>query len=130
MDFLNGEFLNELGVIGALFIVILVFLKLESRKSQAFIDAETKKWEVRDQHQAELYKSIIDQVSERSQRDYNLLKETLEDNRSQMGMLKETMREMKQLNTSSTQAFRDLFAEIRKYSERERCIHKLNNKQR
>lgn len=129
MDFLTGEYLNELGVIGALFIIILVFLKLESRKTQTFINAETKKWEVRDRQQDELYRSIINQVNERAQKDYLLLKDTLDDNRDQVNILRSLVERTKTMQQQSDAAFRDLFEKVSKILEN-RCVNHLKQNEK
>ncbi len=115
---------QQFGISALLFIIFLVYNS-----------GEQKKWTQREQSQAALYQSIIttnketrdkeiSSSKETRDKEYQILNDTLADNRIQLGMLKETLTQIEHLSAMSNQAFRDVFGELKQLSARHCAANK------
>ncbi len=98
-----------------------------------YIRSEAKKWEQRELNTTTVYKSIIDQISKTRDKDFDLLKGALDDNRDQISILRGVVERLKAMQNESNnhretsdQAFRDLFTKVSVILEN-RCIHQLKH---
>jgi hypothetical protein len=97
-----------------------------------YIRSDAKKWEQRERNTTAVYQSIIDQISKTRDKDFDLLKGALDDNRDQISILRGVVERLKSMQNESNnhretsdQAFRDLFTKVSVILEN-RCIHQLH----
>jgi 5-bromo-4-chloroindolyl phosphate hydrolysis protein len=115
---------NELA--GQLGVAVLVFFCMIILGSimLLYIRGENHKWEKREEMQASTYRSIIEQVTLSQSKDFDLLKQTLSDNREQIQIITRLVDRIKTMQEQSETAFRDLFALQNNHTQNP-CYQKL-----
>lgn len=118
------ELAQTLGIaVMVLFSLIIVstilFLLMKS-----YMASETQKWETREAHTAGVYKDMVSQVAGARDKDMELLRSALEDNREQISIIRGVLERQKQ----SDQALRDIFRQLSSILQ-DRCRHHFNHNQ-
>ncbi len=129
---MNTLFPGDLNQLAAqLGIAVLLFFSLLALAAimLIYIKSESRKWDKRDQHTSDIYKNIIDQISTAREKDFELLKKALDDNRDQVSILRGLVERMKAMQQQSDTAFRDLFTKVSTILEN-RCINQLKHSQK
>lgn len=127
---LNGETTELAATLG---ISVLVFFSLVILGTimMLYIRSENAKWVQREQNTKEVYQGIIDQISRTREKDFDLLKGVLEDNRDQINLLRTVVEKLKSMQhesdthrDASDKALRDIFIKIEHLMEN-RCVNHL-----
>lgn len=113
---------------GQLGIAVLVFfcMVILGAIMLLYIRGENRKWEHREESNAKVFESIIAQVSKSQTKDFDLLKQTLDDNREQIQAITRLVDRVKIMQEQSDSAFRDLFATLKDHTKNP-CYQKLLN---
>lgn len=125
MDFLPSnatELAQTLGIAVLLFFSVLVVGGLMI----SYMRTETRKWEDREKHAADVYQSIIKQVAESQEKEYHLLKAALDDNRDQISINRGLVERIKTMQRDHETSMRDIFDKLSRILE-DRCRHHLIN---
>ncbi|MEI6846574.1 MAG: hypothetical protein WCK32_00820 [Chlorobiaceae bacterium] len=124
-----NELAAQLGIAVLLFfsLVALALIMLKNMKTEAL------KWEQREKNTTAVYQSIISEISKTRDKDFDLLKGALDDNRDQISILRGVVERLKAMQhesnnhrNTSEQAFRDLFTKVSVILEN-RCINHLKH---
>ncbi len=81
-----------------------------------YIKSENRRWEKREASTADVYKSIIAQTAASQEKDYHLLKQTLDDNREQIRAMSRLVDRVKMMQEHYDSAFRDLFSTLKEHT--------------
>lgn len=92
----------------------------------SYMRTETRKWEDREKHAADVYQSIIKQVAESQEKEYHLLKAALDDNRDQISINRGLVERIKTMQRDHETSMRDIFDKLSRILE-DRCRHHLIN---
>jgi hypothetical protein len=111
------ELAQTLGVAVLLFFSVFIMGVLMI----VYMRGENHKWEDRERHTASVYQSIIDQVTENRDKDFALLKATLDDNREQISINRGLLERAKQTESAT----RDIFEKLSRILE-DRCRHHIS----
>jgi len=125
MDFLPSnatDLAKTLGIAVLLFFSVLVVGGLMI----SYMRIETRKWEDREKHATVVYQSIIKRVAESQEKEYHLLKATLDDNRDQISINRGLVERIKTMQRDHETSMRDIFDKLSRILE-DRCRHHLIN---
>lgn len=111
------ELAQTLGIAVLLFFSVFIMAAVMI----AYMRGENRKWEDRERHTAAVYQSIIDQVTESRQKDFDLLQQSLADNREQISINRGLLERSKQTEA----AMRDIFDKLSRLLE-DRCRHHIH----
>ncbi len=120
-----NELASQLGIAVLLFFSLAIF----STIMLLYIRGENHKWEKREASTTDVYKSIIAQTTASQQKDFDLLKQTLDDNREQIQAITRLVDRVKALQEQSDYAFRDLFGTLKEHTANPCYLRNLNMKQ-
>lgn len=113
---------------GQLGIAVLVFfcMVILGAIMLLYIRGENRKWEKREESNAKVFESIITQVSKSQTKDFDLLKQTLDDNREQIQAITRLVDRVKILQEQSDTAFRDLFTTLKDHTQNPCYLRTIN----
>lgn len=117
-----NELASQLGIAVLLFFSLVIFGSI----MLLYIRSENHKWEKREAATTEVYKSIIAQTTASQQKDFDLLKQTLDDNRAQIQAITRLVDRVKAMQEQSDYAFRDLFSTLKEHTQNP-CYLKHHN---
>jgi secreted Zn-dependent insulinase-like peptidase len=106
----------QLGIAVLLFFALLALAII----MLLYIRSEANKWEQREAQTKEIYQSIITQISSSQAKDFELLKESLEDNRDQISLIRSLVERTKTMQMQNDRAFQDIFKKLSHVLE-DRC---------
>lgn len=109
-------------------IAVLVFFSLTivAGLMMLYMRGENHKWEQRELHNREVYQSIIRQVTQGREQDFDLLKSALDDNREQISINRGLVERLKAMQQQHETAMRDIFVKLERILEN-RCINLLKH---
>jgi hypothetical protein len=114
------ELAQTLGIAVLLFFGLSIFAGVMI----LYMKGENRKWEQRELHSREVYQSIITQVTQGREQDFELLKSALDDNREQISINRGLVEKIKTMQQTHETAMRDIFAKLERILEN-RCINHL-----
>lgn len=122
LTFNTSELASQLGIAVLLFFSLMIF----GAVMLLFIRSENKKWESREAASIEVYKSIIAQTAASQDKDFQLLKQTLDDNREQIRTMSKLVDRVKIMQEHYDSAFRDLFTNLKEHTANPCYLKALN----
>ena len=108
----SNELAAQLGIAVLLFFCMIILGSI----LLFYIRSENRRWEKRETATVEIYKSIIVQTAESQEKDYHLLKQTLDDNREQIKTMTKLVDRVKIMQEHYDSAFRDLFSTLKDHT--------------
>jgi hypothetical protein len=118
----SNELAAQLGIAVLLFFCMIILGSI----LLFYIRSENRRLEKREISTAEVYKSIIAQTTASQQKDFDLLKQTLDDNRAQIQAITRLVDRVKAMQEQSDYAFRDLFSTLKEHTQNP-CYLKHHN---
>jgi uncharacterized membrane protein YtjA (UPF0391 family) len=108
----SNELAAQLGIAVLLFFCMIILGSI----LLFYIRSENRRWEKREIATAEVYKSIIAQTAANQEKDFLLLKQTLDDNREQIRTMTRLVDRVKIMQEHYDSAFRDLFSTLKEHT--------------
>ncbi len=122
---------NELAATLGISVLVFFSLVILGAIMILYIRSEGKKWVQREQNTTQVYQSIIDQITKTRDKDFELLKGVLSDNRDQINLLRSVVEKLKSMQhesdthrDASDTALRDIFSKLANLLEN-RCVNHL-----
>jgi hypothetical protein len=122
---------NELAATLGISVLVFFSLVILGAIMILYIRSEGKKWVQREKNTTDVYQSIITQITQTRDKDFELLKGVLSDNRDQINLLRSVIEKLKSMQHDSDNhrdandtALRDIFLKLAHLLEN-RCVNHL-----
>jgi hypothetical protein len=116
-----NDLAETLGIAVLLFFSISIFATVMI----IYMRGENKKWEEREVNTANVYHTIIEQITLSRNEDMKLLTAALDDNREQISINRGLVERIKAMQLAHEVAMRDIFDKLSRILE-DRCRHHIN----